>query len=139
MIQIRKGIFETNSSSTHSISVVQEEHYELPKNLPPIGEPIVLEGDQYGWENSEYYDWLSKANYLATYAYNYGRQQDVDLLKFVIKEFTNREVILEVNPRDTWIDHQSSDIPVKLFKDAEQMKAFIFGKNSYLETGNDNE
>lgn len=58
--QIRRSVFETNSSSTHSISIVRE-----PTN---IHFPTTLEFNvgEFGWEWKIYSDYLSKASYLYT-------------------------------------------------------------------------
>ena len=58
--QIRRSVFETNSSSTHSISIVRE-----PTN---IHFPTTLEFNvgEFGWEWKTYSDYLSKASYLYT-------------------------------------------------------------------------
>lgn len=44
MIQIRKGVFETNSSSTHSICISKAPVTHLPKS-------VVFRAGEYGWEN----------------------------------------------------------------------------------------
>ena len=58
--QIRRSVFETNSSSTHSISIVRE-----PTN---IHFPTTLEFNvgEFGWEWKIYSDYRSKASYLYT-------------------------------------------------------------------------
>lgn len=141
MIQIREGIFETNSSSTHAVAAKfpKDGVYHLPDGLPPIDEPIILTGGEYGWENSVNYDWESKANYIATYAWHSGRQQDIDLLIKVIEDFTDRKVKIDINSEDTGIDHQSSDVPEEIFENYETIKAFLFCDRSFYTTGNDNE
>ena len=55
MIQIRNGVFETNSSSTHSIAI--------PKKCDKIVNQVRFGLDEYGWENSVVYD---TASYLYT-------------------------------------------------------------------------
>ena len=46
--QIRRGVFETNSSSTHAICIAKGD-YNLSKHIDfTIGE--------FGWENNEYDD-----------------------------------------------------------------------------------
>lgn len=58
--QIRRSVFETNSSSTHSISIVKE-----PTN---IHFPATMEFNvgEFGWEWKIYSDYRSKASYLYT-------------------------------------------------------------------------
>jgi hypothetical protein len=44
MRQTRNGVFETNSSSTHSISISGNDKFIYPKFIPTI------EFGEYGWE-----------------------------------------------------------------------------------------
>lgn len=73
--QIRRSVFETNSSSTHSISIVRE-----PTN---IHFPTALEfnvGD-FGWEWKIYSDYRSKASYLYTaILYNTCLESNTELI-----------------------------------------------------------
>lgn len=55
MIQVRQGIFETNSSSTHSIAI--------PKKCDTIVSQVYFGLDEYGWENRTVDD---TASYLYT-------------------------------------------------------------------------
>ena len=45
--KIRKGLFETNSSSTHSI-VIGNNGEDVQSNLP---EEVYFHGGQFGWEH----------------------------------------------------------------------------------------
>ena len=58
-IQIRRGVFETNSSSVHSISITKNEF----KNPLPKQFTINCNGE-FGWETCTYNDSSSKAAYL---------------------------------------------------------------------------
>ena len=51
-IQIRKNIFETNSSSIHSL-VIGNNNENIYENLPS---EIHFNGGEYGWENEVYND-----------------------------------------------------------------------------------
>ena len=46
--QIRRGVFETNSSSTHSLTMMMKSDYERWQN-----EKLYLYEDGYGWEFSQ--------------------------------------------------------------------------------------
>ena len=73
--QIRRSVFETNSSSTHSISIVRE-----PTN---IHFPTTLEFNvgEFGWEWKTYSDYLSKASYLYTaILYNTYLESNTELI-----------------------------------------------------------
>jgi hypothetical protein len=43
MKQIRKGVFETNSSSTHSICIAKDDGLTIPKSLH-------FDFGEFGWE-----------------------------------------------------------------------------------------
>ena len=60
MINIRKGLFETNSSSTHAICIGKNNHnLEIPSEL-------TFQVGEFGWENKVYYDTTTLASYLYT-------------------------------------------------------------------------
>lgn len=140
--QIRRNVFETNSSSTHSISIVGSEGM-YDTILPDKKGNILLEGGKFGWEEMEYTDSLTKANYCAVD--NIYNEDRLNMLKEVIKEHTRcNEVIILANkdsydnPCYSYIDHQSAGISSEAFTSKENLKNFIFGKNSVLFTDNDN-
>ena len=57
--QIRRGVFETNSSSVHSISIVKDNFKcSLPKKF------VINCNGEFGWEGDTYDDSSSKAAYL---------------------------------------------------------------------------
>jgi len=134
MKTIRQGVFETNSSSTHSISI-DENATVFSSITPDKNGNIVLTGGEFGWEFETYYSPLVKANYCAL---DIGDNVDEKkMLIEVIKEHTGaKDVIFEL---DGYIDHQSAGTTSDAFESKELLKSFIFGKNSVLETGNDND
>jgi hypothetical protein len=141
MKTIRQGVFETNSSSTHSISINIDT--ELYDSITPDSDGVItLSGGQFGWEWEKYNDALTKANYCAVDCC----MDDIkfQMLREVIMEHTGaKNVILNVSHNyddDNWsyIDHQSVGTAHPAFVSQDQLKNFIFGKKSYLFTGNDN-
>lgn len=61
MLQIRRNVFETNSSSTHSITICTEDEYEMWKRgkvyWSPYSEAFVSKEDvEEGFNESRYYD-----------------------------------------------------------------------------------
>ena len=59
MIQIRKNVFETNSSSTHSIAIPKKVTKNLPKSLS-------FNFGEFGWD----FDEVDQCDYLYTAIYN---------------------------------------------------------------------
>jgi hypothetical protein len=126
---IRNGVFETNSSSSHSISIADEtKQFVLDTLYPDQNGVITLNGGEFGWEWFKHNDAETKANYAA---------QALGLnssLVDVIKEQTGAsEVIIDVE--DGYIDHDSYGL---VPTNKEELRNFIFNKNSWLFGGNDN-
>lgn len=141
MKQQRNGVFETNSSSTHSITISTNPEHLLDTIIPEIDGTITLGSGDYGWENETYTDARSKADYVTIYIRDWSGPNTEDFKKVfedLLKAQTGcKEVILD---DDGYIDHQSiedHDLDY-MFQDVEQLKHFIFNKGSYLDTGNDN-
>lgn len=141
MKTIRKGVFETNSSSSHSITVeVGPTWGTLPLNHKGN---IHLDGGEFGWEWEKFNDTLTKANYCAVYASYTGKKS---ILKKVIKDYTGaKKVKFKFSTNwdhgrynHSYIDHQSIDVCDELFESEEELKNFIFNDSSWLFTGNDN-
>jgi len=72
MRKIRKNVFETNSSSTHSIHI--NTTGELTLDLPAFlgvdsweQDKILVEFGEFGWEEREYNDAYTKLQYALTY------------------------------------------------------------------------
>ena len=141
MKQIRKGVFETNSSSSHSITISDKGGWEEIKS-----NVIEIESGEYGWEFDTFTGFYSKASYIYTYLINSGDKDEIEWLRKIVKEYTNADKVIfeheesEEEPRwgYGYIDHQSSDVPQEALVSEETLKAFLFNKHSFFETGNDN-
>ena len=135
MIKIRKCVFETNSSSTHSISISYAT--KLFDTIIPDddGNIYLASNKDFGWEWKKYNDAKTKAIYAAIETeYNPNHRK---MLEDVIKEHTGaKEVYFKVNGT---IDHQSVSTAFKAFDTKESLKNWLFNPESWLFTGNDNE
>lgn len=138
----RKGVFETNSSSTHSISIAVGGNDELLDTIIPNEDGIIiLSGGEFGWEVEEYTDALTKANYCVVD--QEGNDERIEMLKRVIMKQTGASVVV-IEPTDDdyyplgYVDHQSSGTSSEAFESDETLRGFIFNKNSILYTDNDN-
>lgn len=153
-VQIRKGVFETNSSSTHAINIYKGSDYVIPEHI------TVRTGD-FGWENDYYDDPESKLAYLYTWCLSrctswvkneitgqYESHYDHKLRKdyqYRIKSNLESLGIKDINfiddeDDDGYIDHSGNlkeedleDILNYYFED------FIFNQKSCIITGNDND
>lgn len=129
--KIRHSVFETNSSSSHSITISNDNSQDLMDMIYPTDDDIIiLTGGEFGWEWEKYNDALTKANYAAQSGYK------PDMLKSVIEEHTGYKTIIELN--GGYIDHNSDHVTAEAFKTNETLRQFIFNKKSMLFLGNDN-
>lgn len=103
MYKIRQGVFETNSSSCHALSISPSTDLvdtDFKENT------LWLYGGDFGWGYETLTSWLEKANYLAVEtADSEGRRETlVTALKEVLGDIT-----IEFDVQDSYIDHQSAD------------------------------
>jgi hypothetical protein len=131
---IRKGVFETNSSSSHSIAIATEDkEFVLDTIYPDQNGIITIHGDEYGWEWFKHNDSETKASYAAQSFANDDDQLDV--LKEVIMEQTGANDVIFEGLDNGYIDHDSYGTAPR---SKYELKNFIFNKNSWLFGGNDN-
>lgn len=136
--QIRKGAFETNSSSTHAINIFRG--YD-EKNIP---ESIVVTPGEFGWECDTYYDAESKLSYLYTWCLSVMSKDEAEYkIKEALVNLGVKEVEFEDGTgwyEDGYIDHSGNLYREDLDTIFENYFGdFIFGDSSYIETGNDND
>lgn len=131
---IRIGCFETNSSSSHSISIC-DKYLVYGSLYPNENGVIIIPAVEFGWEHEKYNDPETKAAYAFLDSYKH------DLIKEVITEHTGAEEIKILD--GGYIDHQSTGtfsckLTNDIAEDKKIIKNFIFNKNSWLFTSNDN-
>lgn len=135
--KIRHGVFETNSSSSHSISISLDSDCLMYTMIPDEDGNIVLGGGDFGWEIESYNDAWTKANYCAVD--NRNNDDKLEMLKEVVKEQTGaKDVLITFDDTDYGIDHNSIQTSYDAFASKEILRQFIFNKNSILYTDNDN-
>ena len=151
MKQIRKSVFETNSSSVHAICISKNTdiyRYYVPTELH-------FGFGDFGWSFDKYDDIRTKASYLWTAICSlYVDLESVELIKDKIKDwikssYPNTDITFSMPTRDEkwnllefdgYIDHADStrefvdyvmDNPYNLFN-------YLFDYDSFVATGNDN-
>lgn len=149
--QIRKQIFETNSSSTHSI-VVGNNGEDIYAGLP---KRLEFHGDEFGWEHKLYTDTQTKANYLFTsLIYTDTPHEYVERIKstlakwgieatfeeIVENRYSSGGVCYEIDGDYSYVDHgyENQDLVKELCEDEAKLMNYLFSDGSYVETGNDN-
>jgi len=143
MRNIRKSVFETNSSSSHSIHIDNETALLDTSLLPNEDGSVVLTGKEFGWDWLRFNDAITKANYCAIPASGVSSEH----LKQAIIEQTGAKTVTYEGKEDydvngdgsfySYIDHDSHGVASEL-NDVEKVKNFIFNPNCWLVTGNDN-
>lgn len=140
MTKIRKGIFETNSSSSHSFSMGPEGRFGA---VLPMGSDGVIQVPEDAWDtgSGKTNDSLSKLSYLLAFAYTIGSWGDGgndfekyrDFIFKVVMDFTGATGI-DWTP-DSTIDHQSTDIiDSRDLLDPEFIKEFVFNEGTWIYT-----
>lgn len=137
MISIKKGVFETNSSSVHTI-VIQK---DPPKNIYPIK----IQEEDYGW----YYRTLNtpeeRASYFFTALSFLGNSLNeptkdprLTMMSLLPKDI---RYVCKFKEDDCYIDHCDELLPwlQDLIDDNDKFLRFIFGNRSYVHTGSDND
>jgi len=147
MRKIRQGMFETNSSSTHSITI--HPGVCTAKLAVNVNGAVTIRPGDFGWEVETYKDAETKASYCLTYAMQTKRGKLLKMLRKVIKEQVGAKSVAfealhpDSDYGDEWghIDHQSiddSDVCGPAFESETALRQFIFNRESILRTDNDN-
>jgi Ni,Fe-hydrogenase III small subunit len=152
MKQIRKGVFETNSSSTHSICIAREAELTIIKALH-------FDFGQFGWEFDTLRSPDEKATYLYTGLIANNRKEDAEkifkLLRskgilvtaeepiFKNESYTNSEgKLVEYTSYENtgYIDHsdEMGDFLNAVCEDENKLMSYLFSDLSFIITGNDN-
>lgn len=142
MIQIRQGVFETNSSSTHSICI--------PKKTNRTDTFVEFRIGEYGWENRRIDDTPS---YLYTAILNAYYDEDtrnskIEKLKSILNEHSIGYSFEKPKWDDSWgykyldsgyVDHagETSDFIDAVLNDGDMLLRYLFDGVVY--TGNDNQ
>jgi hypothetical protein len=131
---VRNSVFETNSSSSHSISVSKDNmDFVMDTIYPDQDGVITVLGQEFGWAWLKFNDAMTKLAYLMQDQGN----SHMDKIIEVVKEQTGAlEVIFDAN--GGYIDHESYGTAYDVCCNADSIKNFVFNKNSWLFTGNDN-
>jgi len=140
MLKARKGVFETNSSSTHSICICLD---EIDLNYPTT--PIRLFYNDYGWERDTLISPEEKLSYLLTAMDNISSSKEEDLKN--IKDWLDEEKIpydsssVDNSKNDCYIDHayDTQSFVNYILSNKQAFLNFVFSNLSFILTGNDND
>lgn len=145
--QIRNRIFETNSSSVHSIVITP--NGREPSNLP-INERgnIEVALGHFGKEDRLYTEQIDKLSYLMTCIYYMAdqdciymmEQREFQLIEDAICKYSGASGIEVVSVDNAYLDHQSvpyGSLEIINVWDEDEILNFVFNKNVMLRTGCD--
>ena len=148
--QIRISVFETNSSSTHSICI--------KKDVSDYPDHVHFGRGEFGWEPEAYNDMWTKAEYLhEAILDNVDSKVQYERIKSKIEEIlSNKNITCTWDDRLEWntykdgteyecsfkgyIDHgrELNDWIEDLLNNFDLLYSFLFSDNSWVITGNDN-
>ncbi len=156
MINIRRGTFETNSSSTHSICITKEDkNVKIPEKLR-----VNIRNYEFGWEYDKYLSTDEKFAYLVMgivsgWDDNFIEDSKrLDKLLKMLKNIGVNSIHIEgldivcygdsgtyYDPYDGYVDHASEmeEMVEVLLENEEMLKRYLFSNDSFILTGNDNE
>lgn len=137
--QIRRNLFETNSSSVHSIVITKESLSDIPESL-------CITRKEFGWENRTYSDIEDRVSYLYTGILECFKNDEQERYINKLIEFLEKfeiEVEIDHDNDSDWygIDHvyELTDFIKDIFNDEDYLFNYLFSPTSYIMTGNDNE
>lgn len=165
-IQIRQGVFETNSSSTHAICIKRDDEVSIPDIISKYGgKTFHVLGGEFYWDYEVIHNPETKLDYLFTAISHLYDVDEVkmymdkmraqlakvnvnvefeysDMRKIRIGKDKSSYYITFTNPEtgkkfDGGIDHPNQNM-LAVLNDTEGFLKFVFGENSFLITGNDN-
>lgn len=143
MKTIRNNTFETNSSSTHSITVsnTHDWNYNLPITVTPewYGE--------FGWEWETWSSIEEKIAYMirCLVSYDYTKKTLQDKVKPIQERLRNLGIYFDLPTYEEWedgyVDHEDwyQAEMEEIYNDDDTLLRFLLSNNSYIEGGNDNE
>ena len=131
--QIRGGTFETNSSSMHSLIIIDKKSKLSPSNLPVNSEGILeIATGEYGWGYDMLETQLEKIEYLFTLLCHYeGIENQEDLeenmtyIEWIdeLEKYAGIKKVVVTN-FDGYVDHQSCCSPDEFLSTYRTVDAF---------------
>lgn len=153
-INVRDAVFETNSSSTHSLTIAPDEvlDFAIPKEDLREG-VITVRPHAYGWEWRRYYTPAEKMAYLLAqvsrgFFRNHRRSKlltekfrkanaEAEFICSTVERVTGCRV--DIRPDfNAYVDNDSYGVGFEVLSSEKDLLSFLFSRQSYIETGNDN-
>lgn len=145
MFKIRRGIFETNSSSTHAICIAND----IPADLP---DKVIFKHKYFGWGYETFNTIEDRASYLYECICGLTENDPKErnrLLNYVTDALWKSRIACEfeddtydeIGVREGGIDHvdETIDFLKAILRSERKLKKFLFADSSMIVTGNDND
>ncbi len=150
---IRAGVFETNSSSSHSLTIKSGALTDINDIVDNI---IIGQGGEFGWGVETLTDFDSKFQYLITYLFSgVSSQDEIDeivnnnsyyaMLTKAVATHLNSKIIMRTYKQVEkkydkfgYIDHASYGEASDAFNSRDELANFLFNPFSKLHIDNDN-
>lgn len=144
MRQQRTGVFETNSSSVHTVTFSREDIMPCNMKLDTDGKIHVRYGT-FGTEDAIYDDQMDKLSYLITLCWYISwddptKCSDYDLIEEAVIDYVPNCTGIVIDGGEPDIDHQSQPygcIEIINTWDKREVQNFIFNPKVQLKTGCD--
>ncbi|MGN0005029.1 MAG: hypothetical protein ACI37Z_03565 [Candidatus Gastranaerophilaceae bacterium] len=154
-ITIRKGVFETNSSSTHAIAIARNKVENYPESL-------TFKLGDFAWDEEHYILPTEKASYLYTalatyylYTDDTGKEKFMEAIENINKvlakkgincTFEHLDELYKESYEVLWkydatIDHvdELADFIEDVLRTESRLLRYLFSFDSFILTGNDND
>ncbi len=137
---VRNGTFETNSSSSHTISICEKTDFFTPA----YQEEIVISGGDFGWGPDTLTSFQDRLDYVGQMIWEFmahspktNHDNPQLTLEDLLKDQTGCKTVTWNKSRlsQGYVDHQSLDSSIF---NQEDMKNLLFRTGSYIEIDNDN-
>lgn len=141
--QIRRKVFETNSSSMHSLTVEKLGVTEY-LHVDEVENKVIVNYGEFGWGYDEYTDPETKLSYLITMLAQYSCDDIYDTDEFkeindIVAQRCECDGILIDESYSGYVDHQSVDNINSLMDEYGcTIEEFVFDKGIKLIIDNDN-
>lgn len=144
--QVRRNVFETNSSSMHSLSISRQGITEHPY-MPLMGNKVIVYTDEFSWGYDEYNDPEMKLSYLITMLYCLNgfdvravyETEEFQKINEIVSKRCGCEGIFISDKFEGYVDHQSLDDIDEMMKEYGcTIEEFIFDEGITLIIDNDN-
>jgi hypothetical protein len=128
---IRHGVFETNSSSTHSICIPKQDNLEFPDS-------VTFWVGEFGWELETLNTMEDKASYLYTGLIYNHRHEDIVRMREILEE---KGIKVILRGYSGYIDHGSElkEFLNDIMSNEDKLLRFLFSPLAFIITGNDND